>query len=282
MDLRSILVDWRNRTPVDILPELRTKMLTEIKERYLSDLNPEMWRMYLGDDPDCEFPTACYEIIGDVIDNNMNVNHHVKEQIREELFEESQTFLYEISPEVKEKIDFVDKLVKDSILEIEVDFPGCKDVFGESATQLLVDLAFQYRVYSYTRSAKSDMADYKRMINICGQIVEDIFCTIILLKPNNIGELERELREYTVSGGEMRESFFKKIPYGKRLINPHFLNRLRRVARLRNEYSHGTDIPVNPEEDFRECIGALFEKKYGILDILYDCLNVSREPVIRP
>ena len=274
MSLKSLLEEWRYQTPVNILPELREKMLNEIKERYRNVLDPEIWRLYLSDDPECEFPTGCHEIISDVIKKHLNLNETLALELANELFDESEAFCYEVSIEVKDKIDFVDRLIGEANLEIESYFPDCKNAFGDSATQLLVDLAFQYRVCSYSKSVKSELADIKRMINICGQVVEDIFCMRVFLKPKKIGDISRELNAYTTRNGSGdRETFFRQIPFGKKLIGAQFLQRLRRIARLRNDYSHGTTSPADPKTDFFECVQALLEQRSGILFVLYDCIS---------
>lgn len=273
MALKSLLESWDHRKSITILPELRTKMLCDIRDRYRSDIRPEKWRLYFGEDPNCEFPEACLDIIHDVVEKSMKVSETVRSHIVEMLFDESQSFWYEISEDFKYRIDFIDKLVNDAVMEIEKYFPGSSHVFGESATQLLIDLAFQNNVNSYTRPTKSDFADTKRMINFCGQIIEDIFCKKIFLKPMTIGEIYRELNEHTKTGGTQREIYFKQIPYAKDLLDKYFLERMKLVAKLRNNYSHGTEIPTDPVNDLYNCIKSLFEDHYGILNVLYRSLN---------
>ena len=270
--LKQSLVD---SVQINILPELREKMLNEIKDR-LRHLEPELWRLYIGDDPDAEFPNAAWSITEEVVGEYMKVSDSVKREISDTLMDESQDLWYEVSKEIRGKIDFIDKLIKDSNEEIEKYFNNCQLVFGDTAAQLLTDLAFQYNIHSFTRSAKPELIDYKRMINICGQAIEDIFCKKIFCRPQTIGEIYRELSAYTSrTGSQERELFFNRISYGKIIIGKHFLERLNRVYTLRNKYSHGNDTPTDPENDFRDCVRAMLEEKYGILHVLYDCLAVK-------
>lgn len=274
MSLLSIL---RPPSRISIHPDLRSKLLQQIRTRYKEELEPRIWRLYLTEDPSNEFPLACYTIIKDVLRKQINSPDDVTSALSDELFDASQEYFGEISPEFQLNLNFVDTLINKSEVEIGMLFPDCGMVFGDSATTLLNDLAFQNRVYQYKISSDLNLADVRRMINISGQVVEDIFSKKIVFDQWMLGEISGRLKNFTKGGGADREEFFRKVPFGKALLGKHFIERIHRLNDLRRKYSHGATDATNYADDFDECIRVLLEDKFGILQMLYQHLSTRKE-----
>lgn len=262
----------RHYLKLNILPELKDKMLMDIRLKLKTDIEPSLWRLYLGDDPNCEFPSACYDVIYDIVDEYFPENQDFRDQLAEELFDESQEFWFEISDEFKSKLIFIDNLLLSASKQIETFFPRCNEIFGDSATQLLIDLVFQYELFGYTKKRKSQTVDFRRMINISGQIIEDIFSHRIFNKQLIIGEIIRTLEPFTNKGGLERERFFKEISHAKILLQKDFFNNLKRIKKLRDKYSHGGTDDKEEDDDLKNCLILLLKEREGILPILYQNL----------
>lgn len=203
----------------------------------------------------------------------LTADEYLRESWAEEIWDESQSFWYEISEAIKPNIDFVGKLIESAKKEIDSLFPLCDKVFGEKATQLLVDLAFQSNLYDYTKISKPDLVDMRRMVNIAGQIVEEILSHTIFDKELTIGELYRLLDSFNKELGPEKVAFFKKFPAGSILLTKPFLSNLKIVKQARDPSSHGASADDTIADAFYESLRALIEKHTGVLPTLYKLLS---------
>ncbi|HXG08089.1 MAG TPA: hypothetical protein VNI77_12275 [Nitrososphaera sp.] len=258
-----------------------------MRTRYEKEVTPELWNdlllSYKEDDHTPEdFLNETNRIARDVIDEYVAENKiqtaddFQLESWAEDLWEESQSFWSEISDVIERNINFVSKLTDSAKKEIHGLFPQSDKTFGEKATQLLIDLAFQANLYSYTKITKPYLVDMRRMVNISGQIVEEILSHKIFGREMIIGEIYRLLDSFNKESSPEKLSFFKRFPNGKLLLSKHFLTNLKIVWKARDPYSHGASPDQKIDDDFPNCVRALIDKNTGVLPTLYKLLNDTK------
>jgi hypothetical protein len=272
------------RPRVLLHPDIKSKLLHNLRTRYEQEVTPELWndllRSYKDDEHTPEdFLNETNRIAREVIDAYVK-EHQIEtadeyqlESWASDIWDESQSFWSEISDVIERNIDFVSKLTESAKKEIESLFPLSVKMFGDKATQLLVDLAFQANLYGYTKITKPYLVDMRRMVNISGQIVEEIFSNRVFGKEMIIGEIYRLLDSFNKEPGPEKVSFFKRFPNGKILLSKHFLTNLKIVWKARDPYSHGASPDQSIDNDFLNCVRALIDNKTGVLPTLYSLLN---------
>ena len=152
-------------------------------------------------------------------------------------------------------------------------FPATDKVFGEKASHFLIDLAFQVNVYDYTKTVKPYLVDMRRMLNISGQIVEEIFSAKVLHQEKTIGEIYRLLESFIREPSEEKTAFYREFAAGKIMLSNQFLENLKTIRRFRDPYSHGASSDNTLETDFSKGIKALIDKRFGVLTTLYNLLS---------
>ncbi len=275
------------RPRVLLHPNIKSKLLARLRTRYEEEVTPELWndllRSFREDDYTAEdFLNETNRIARDVVDAYVKENQiqtadeYQVQSWAEDLWDESQSFWSEISDVIERNIDFVSTLTESAKKEIDSLFPLSDKIFGVKATQLLIDLAFQADLYGYTKITKPYLVDMRRMVNVSGQIVEEILSHKVFGMEMIIGEIYRLLDSFNKESGPEKVSFFKKFPNGKLLLSKHFLTNLKVVWKARDPYSHGASPDQTIDDDFPNCVRALIDKKTGVLPILYKLLSENK------
>jgi hypothetical protein len=270
--------------PVYVLPFARQKMLSEIRKRYFEEIDPEVWKVYFDNDSNDdrwqECVEAVFKIVGETINKSISSGDLASlpkpqfDYLRDSLWEESQSFWHEYAKDLEQILDFADRMHKSAINEIAELFPNTKDVFGPMAYSLLVDLSFQYEFYRYSKLAKPDLFDLRRMINICGQIVESIFYSKLFPEsPLAFGQIFDRIKPLKNIESIESKSFLSRFTKGALLVEDEFLYSLGNIKDIRNKYSHGWTENTDLEVDFRKCITALLGEPFGVLIYLYKIIN---------
>lgn len=286
MSLADLLQHFA-RPRVFLHPDIKSKLLAKLRIRYEEEVTPELWndllRSYREDDYTPEdFLNETNRIARDVVDAYVNENRiqtadeYQIQSWAEDLWDESQSFWSEISHVIEQNIDFVSKLTESAKKEIDSLFPLSDRFFGDKATQLLIDLAFQANLYGYTKITKPYLVDMRRMVNVSGQIVEEILSHKVFAKEMIIGEIYRLLDSFNKESGPEKVLFFKRFPNGRLLLSKHFLTNLKVVWKARDPYSHGASPDQTIDVDFPNCVRALIDKNTGVLPTLYKLLNENK------
>jgi hypothetical protein len=122
--------------------------------------------------------------------------------------------------------------------------------------------------------AKPDLIDLRRMINVCGQIVESVFYSRLFPEePLAFGQIFNKLKTLKNPDSIESISFLSRFKNGNLIINEEFRSSLNVLMEKRNKYSHGWSACADIEDDFNQCVKALLGKSSGVLKILYDILN---------
>lgn len=284
MPLTELILHGISQRKIILHPDIKAKLLGKLRTRYEEEITPELWNDLLrsyreeGYFPE-NFLTETNRIAEDVVniyaqENNIRTTDSRQLQVwAEEIWDESQSFWSEISDTIERDLDFVGRLIENSKKEIDTLFPQSDKVFGEKATQFLIDLAFQANLFGYTKVTKPYLVNIRRMINIAGQIVEEIISRRILDKEMNIGEIERLLYSFKKRKSLEKIAYFKKFPNGNILLAKGFLENLKVIRKARNSYSHGASLDQTIADDFPNCIQSLIDKQAGVLPTLYKLLN---------
>ncbi len=286
------LVDDLAHPEVILHPDVYDKLLARLKVRYESELTPELWkdliRSYDEDDyTPQDFLDETNYIAQNVVDcyikeNNITTVDDVQaEWWAAELWDGSQSFWFEMSAVIAQNLNFIERLLENSKKEIEGLFPSCDKVFGDKATQFLIDLAFQHNLYDYTKIVKPHLVDMRRMLNISGQIVEEIFSSRIFERERMIGEIYRLLESFRREPSTEKTNYYQRFPAGKILLSGQFLANLRTLKGFRDPYSHGGSSDGGLEADFSKGIIALIEKQYGVLPTIYRLLAGKKPNELR-
>jgi hypothetical protein len=260
-------------------PEMKAKLFDLLRKRYEEEVTPDSWNdlitSYKDDHVPEDFLNATNSIARDVVEkyiqeNNIPIagNRQIDDWA-DEIWDESQSFWGEISEVIKQNIDFTAKLINDSKKEIDEMFPSADNIFGVKATQLLIDLSFQNGVYGYTKVCNPSVVDIRRMINIAGQIVEEIFSTKVFNKELIIGEIYRLLDSFRRESSQEKSEFYNIHKNGKHLRSNEFMDNLKIVRNIRNSYSHGASTDQSQDDDFSKCVHALLFNKESVLSTLY-------------
>lgn len=264
-------------------PEMKDKLFALLRKRYEEEITPEIWndllKSYEDEHVPEDFLNATNSIAEDVVEkfiqeNNITAEKHQIDSWAEEIWDESQSFWGELSEPIKQNIDFTAKLINDSKKEIDEMFPFADKLFGMKATQLLLDLSFQYSIYGYTKVCNPSVVDVRRMINIMGQIVEEIFATNVLNKELTIGAIYQLL--FSFSGKQPsneKSEFYNKHKNAKHLLSHDFMENLKIVRNMRNLYSHGASADQSQDNDFLGCVRALLFNKASVLSTLYQFIK---------
>jgi hypothetical protein len=263
---------------------MKDKLLAILRKKYEQEVTPDIWNdlimSYKDDHVPEDFLTATNSIARDVVEKYIQENNITgagKDQIddwTEEIWDESQSFWGELSEPIKQNIDFIAKIIIDSKKEINELFPSADKIFGMKATQLLIDLSFQYNIYGYTKVCNPSVVDVRRMINIIGQMVEEIFATNIFNQELIIGAIYSLLYSFTgKQPSDEKSEFYNKHKNAKHLLSHGFMENLKIVRNMRNSYSHGASTDQNQDDDFSNCVNALLFNKFSVLSTLYQFIN---------
>jgi hypothetical protein len=282
MALIASLPEFFKRKYLILHPSVRNTLLEKLKHRFKDEVTPEMWydlqRSYDDHDHTAELfiiktQDMAREIVGDYFKDNKTIDDIQIQLWMEELWDDSQSFWSELSEIINKNLNFIGTLIERSKTEIESLFPKSDAIFGEKATQFLIDLAFQSNVYDYTKVSKPHLVDMRRMLNIAGQIVEEIFSSKIFCEEHTIGEIYRKLESFNHSDGSDKTDYFRKYPNGNILLRKPFLDNLKTVRRIRDPYSHGASSDTTIEDDLPTSFSALLNKQNGVLSVLYILLE---------
>lgn len=284
MSLTELILHNLSQRKIVLHPNIREKLLAILRSRFEEEVTAELWndllRSYKEDDhyPE-DFLNETNHIARNVVDTYAQENSiqtadsYQLQAWAEELWDESQSFWSEISETIERDINFISRLIESSKKEIDTLFPLSDKVFGEKATQFLIDLAFQANLYGYTKITKPYLVNMRRMINIAGQIVEEIISRRILDKEMNIGEIEGLLNSFNKEKSPEKAAYFKKFSNGKALLAKVFLENLKVIRKARNSYSHGASTNQAIDNDFPNCLRSLIDPQTGVLPTLYKLLN---------
>lgn len=238
------LLSSPDTVPVEILPELRDKMLDEIRQRYNDEIDPELWKAYFenqDEDPHLqEFLDGTNSIVDEVIEKHLGVlPDNILFHLQAILWEESQSFWYQQEVNLRPIFNFLEHLHRRSEEVIHSSFPNFEKIFGPMVYSLLVDLCFQSELSRFSKVAKPALVDFRRMINIAGQIIEAIFFTQIFNKELTLGGIIDTLDSFRDVTNTDRRPFFAKFKNGNLLTTKTFLSGLRTIQKKRNDYYHG-------------------------------------------
>lgn len=279
MNLADLLSSFET-APIEIIPELREKILAEIRQRYFDEIDPEQWKAYFENKEEDqrlgEFLDGTSSIVDETIEKYLGVlpakNSRYLQGI---LWEESQSFWYEQEANLQPIFNFIEHLHTKCENAIYNSFPKFDEAFGPMAHSLVVDLGFQAELSRYSKVTKPNLVDLRRMINIAGQIVEAIFFSQIFKKEGTLSDIIKTLDSFTDKTNTDRLPFFKTFKHGNLLTSKNFLNALRTIRNKRNDYSHGWLDSQHVEEDFQKCMDALVAERIGVLTVLYQVLRQS-------
>jgi hypothetical protein len=278
------LIESLNPTPIYVFPATRNMMLVEIRERYFNEIDPEVWKVYFDNDNNDDRFEECIESIFNIVEETINKfvsEGHIAPlpspqfgYLRDSLWEESQSFWHEYSKDLTSILNIADRMHKVAQKEINELFPEAERIFGSMATSLLIDLSFQYEFYRYSKLAKPDLIDLRRMVNVCGQIVESVFyAKLFPEEPLAFGQIFNKLKILKNPDSVESISFLSRFKNGNLIIKEEFRSSLSVLMEKRNKYSHGWSECADIEDDFRQCVNALLGKSSSVLTILYDILN---------
>ena len=280
----SDLLSSLETAPIEVIPELRERILAEIRQRYSDEIDPELWKAYFeNNDEDQrlqEFLDGTNSIVDQAIEKHLGVLPDKNfRYLQERLWEESQSFWYEQEVNLQPIFNFLEHLHRKAENAIYNSFPKFDDAFGPMAHSLLVDLCFQAELSRYSKVTKPSLVDLRRMINIAGQIVESIFFSQIFKRELTLGGIIELLDSFRDSTNANRRPFFAKLKNGNLLTTRTFLKGLRTIQKQRNDYSHGWSEGQDVEDDFQQCMDALIGERGGVLTVLYEVLRQSRSEV---
>ncbi len=283
MALIELLKNSYREAKVIIHPQIKEQLHKKIRMQYESLITPELWndllRSYNEEEHNPEdFLSESDSITRSIVVeyfklNNIQFNDELVDYWTETLWEESQSYWSELSENIKQNINFVSSLVEKAKSEIAESYPDYDRILGEKASQFLVDMIFQLFLYRYTVVVKPAVVDFRRMLNISGQIIEEIFSFKILKRASTIGEIYLELLSYQKEKSIERDLFYKNNPDGSMFLSKIFLENLKVLKKYRNQSSHGGSPDDSLENDFNLGIKALFDEKYGVITTIYNYLK---------
>jgi hypothetical protein len=260
--------------PIELIPELRAKILNEVRQRYLDEIDPELWKAYFeNDDVDNRLQDflgytntiveqTIRKYLGSLPDKNFRY-------LLETLWDESQVVWLEQEVNLKPIFDFLGFLHRKAQKVIDESFPKFEEVFGNMAHSLLLDLCFQSLLSRYSKVTKPNLVDLRRMINIAGQIIEAIFFFQIFMEEKTLGDIIKTLKKPSDKDIDLFSKYKKRNILG----DSTFIKALRTIQMKRNDYSHGWSDGQTVENDYQQCVNALINEPDGVLRLLYTVLD---------
>jgi hypothetical protein len=172
----SDLLSSLETTPIEVMPELRQKILAEIRERYLDDIEPEQWKAYFENNAEDqrfqEFMDGTNSIVHHAIEKYLGVMPPKNfRYLQDTIWEESQSIWYEQEGKLQPIFDFLEHLQRNAQNALSASFPKSEKAFGHLAHSLLLDLGFQAGLFRYSKATNPSLVDRRRMMNVVGQVV---------------------------------------------------------------------------------------------------------------